>query len=65
MTDQDQQASELGKKPTHIIYAKAYISKQPVNVRVGVAWKHSKGDGFNIQLDQMVAFVNKPKADQD
>lgn len=64
MTEENQEKSTESKKPTHTIYAKTYINGNPINVRVGAAWKHSKGTGFNIQIDQMVAFENKPKEDK-
>ena len=39
------------------------MDNTPKLVRVGVAWKHSKGEGFNIALNDMVAFANKDKAE--
>jgi len=55
--------TKKGKSPTHTLYVKSYIDGNPVNVKAGVAWKHSKGDGFNLSLNDMVAFENKPKTD--
>jgi hypothetical protein len=63
MTLQTQNFEKKGNQPTHGVYIKTYVSGSPVNVRVGVAWKHSKGSGFNISLNDMVVFENKPKPD--
>ncbi|MEM6721122.1 MAG: hypothetical protein AAF611_17465 [Bacteroidota bacterium] len=54
---------KTGNKPTHFVYAKAYINGQKLNVKIGAAWKHSKGNGFNISLDDMVVFENTPKSE--
>jgi len=67
MTNTTQNIADKDKTPTHKVFVNAYINSQPVKVKVGVAWKHSKGDGFNISLDNMVAFENKDiseKSDQ-
>ena len=62
MTDQTQnQESKKGNRPTHSVYAKAYVNGQKLNVKIGGAWKHSKGTGFNISLNDMVIFENTPK----
>ena len=50
-----------GKKPTHTLFVKTYIDGKPHNVKAGAAWKHSKGDGFNIVFNDMVVFENKVK----
>ncbi|MEO1033390.1 MAG: hypothetical protein AAFX55_18525 [Bacteroidota bacterium] len=55
------QTKPKGKNPTHTLYVKSYIDGNSVNVKAGVAWKHSKGDGFNISLNDMVVFENKPR----
>ena len=61
MTDSLNQNSNEGKKPTHTLYATQSINGSQVRVRVGVAWRHNKGTGLNIALDNLVAFENKPK----
>jgi hypothetical protein len=62
MTDTNTQPSK-DKRPTHTVFAKTYIDGSQHNIKIGVAWKHSKGDGFNISLNDMVAFENKGKAE--
>jgi hypothetical protein len=59
-----QNDQKKGNKPTHTVYTKTYIDGNAVNVRIGVAWKHSKGNGFNISLNDMVVFENKPKEEK-
>lgn len=56
------QEPKKGNKPTHNVYAKAYVNGQKLNVKIGGAWKHSKGNGFNISLNDMVVFENTPKS---
>ena len=63
MTGTTQSSNPKGNPPTHTIYVNSYVNKQPIKVRVGVAWKHSKGGGFNISFDNMVAFENKQKSE--
>jgi hypothetical protein len=61
MTDNTNQNSSKGKQPTHILYMDAYVDNKPRKVKVGAAWQHSKGGGFNIALNDIVAFENKAK----
>ena len=61
MTDTTKQETKKGNKPTHTLYTKSYVDGSSKLVKVGVAWKHSKGDGFNISLNDIVAFENKEK----
>jgi len=44
------------KNPTHAIYVTRKRGNEIDYITVGVAWKHQKGDGFNISLNRMVAF---------
>ena len=60
MTEQTQN-NDTKKQPTHTLYVTNYVNGSPVRLRVGVAWKHSKGNGLNIALDNIVAFENKEK----
>tara|TARA_B100001250_G_scaffold371975_1_gene357126 strand:+ start:765 stop:968 length:204 start_codon:yes stop_codon:yes gene_type:complete len=60
----EERTNQPSKKPTHTVFANTYINGRPVNIRVGAAWKHSKGSGFNISLDSLVAFENKPNEEQ-
>ena len=55
------QHEKKGKAPTHTLFVTNTINGSTVRLRVGVAWKHEKGNGFNIALDNFVAFENKPK----
>ena len=63
MTDNTNETETKSKQPTHTLYTNTYVDNTPKLVRVGVAWKHSKGEGFNIALNDMVAFANKDKAE--
>jgi len=62
MNTQNNQSTE-DKRPTHTLFASQTIDGKEVKIRVGVAWKHKKGDGFNIALDNLVAFANKKSDD--
>jgi hypothetical protein len=52
------------KKPTHTLFATQTVNGKTTRVRVGVAWKHKKGDGFNVSIDNLVAFANKQDDEQ-
>ncbi len=60
MTDKTE---KKGRKPTHTVFVETYIQGKSHNVKVGAAWKHSKGGGFNISLNNMVVFENKTKGE--
>ncbi len=59
MTNTIENISDKDKTPTHKVFVNAYMNGSPVKVKVGVAWKHTKGNGFNISLDNMVVFENR------
>lgn len=59
MTDKTNE--KKSKYPTHTLFATNNVNGKLIQLRVGVAWKHEKGNGFNISLDNIVAFENKPK----
>ncbi len=61
MTYREENNLKKGNKPTHTLYVTNYINGNPIQARIGVAWKHDKGNGFNISLDNIVAFENKSK----
>ncbi|WP_303316857.1 hypothetical protein Q4Q34_08615 [Flavivirga abyssicola] len=61
MTDNTKQTQKKGKRPTHTVFVETRIHGKPHNIKIGAAWKHSKGDGFNISLNNMVVFENKAK----
>jgi len=63
MTNTTKNPNSTGKKPTHTLYGSTYINGSQVKVRVGVAWQHDKGNGFNISLDNMVMFENRDISD--
>ena len=61
MTNNTNQNEQAKKQPTHILYINSYVDGKPRKVKVGAAWQHSKGNGFNIALNDMVAFENTPR----
>jgi hypothetical protein len=45
-------AATTTKAPTHVAYqVKNRDGKKAIWTRIGSAWAHSDGEGFNIQLD--------------
>ena len=58
MTNNTNQNEQAKKQPTHILYINSYVDGKARKVKVGAAWQHSKGNGFNITLNDMVAFEN-------
>ncbi len=62
-TKKQTKEGEKGKRPTHTLFVTNYVNGSPIRLRIGAAWKHEKGNGFNIALDDIVAFENKPKED--
>ena len=58
---QNQDIQDPKKHPTHTLFVTNYVNGSPIRLRVGVAWKHQKGNGFNIALDNLVAFENKER----
>lgn len=61
MTNKTKTSETKGKHPTHTLFVTNYLNGSPIRLRIGAAWKHEKGNGFNISLDDIVAFENKPK----
>lgn len=57
------------KKPTFIAYAVAGEGKQAFWTRIGSAWPHASGEGFNIELNALPAngriVLMLPKAEQN
>ena len=51
MTDTQQTATS--KSPTHIAYHVREGKDKGYFTRIGAAWPHKDGSGFNIQLDIM------------
>lgn len=45
-----------GRKPDLIAFV---VNKDGFYTRVGAAWKHTKGDGYGVQLDAFPAGTNK------
>jgi hypothetical protein len=48
---QDTNTSGESKKPTHIAYQVRDGNEKGYWTRIGVAWPHKDGKGFNIQLE--------------
>lgn len=41
-----------GKSPTHLAFhVRENASKEPFWTRIGCAWAHKDGEGFNIELE--------------
>ena len=56
MTDTDNTTATASKSPTHVAY---HVREGKSNdkgfwTRIGAAWAHKDGKGFNIQLDGLV-----------
>lgn len=49
MSDEQQQTAS--KAPTHIAYQVRDGKDKGFWTRIGAAWQHKDGNGFNIQLD--------------
>ena len=52
MSDTETQTA-TGKAPTHIAYQVRETSQKGFWTRIGAAWAHKDGKGFNIQLDSI------------
>jgi hypothetical protein len=52
MTDTNNQTSTLSKAPTHVAYqVRDREGKKGFWTRIGSAWAHGDGKGFNIQVE--------------
>lgn len=51
--DTTTQPAGAGKKPTLIAYKVREGNEESYWVRIGAAWSHKDGKGFNIQLDSV------------
>ncbi len=51
MSNIDQQTAAKGTLPTHIAYQVRKGSQKNQWTRIGAAWTHKDGKGFNIQLE--------------
>lgn len=45
------ESNNPSKKPTHVAYHVTERGDKSFWNRIGVAWKHQDGNGFNIQLE--------------
>jgi hypothetical protein len=55
MTDTKTNDATVSKAPTHIAYqVRDRDGKKGFWTRIGSAWPHADGKGFNIQLDGLV-----------
>ncbi len=54
MSDTQTQPASTSRLPSHVAYqVKEREGKKPIWTRIGSAWSHADGKGFNIQLDAM------------
>lgn len=51
MTDTDNTASTASKAPTHVAYHVRENKDKSFWTRIGAAWAHKDGKGFNIQIE--------------
>ena len=52
MTDTNNTEAKSAKKPTHYAYhVREREGKDPIWTRIGAAWPHADGKGFNIQIE--------------
>jgi len=51
MTDPDNTASATSKSPSHVVYHVRDAKEKGFFTRIGVAWPHKDGKGFNAQFD--------------
>ena len=51
MSNNTETATPAGKAPTHIAYTVREGKDKGFWTRIGAAWVHKDGKGFNIQLD--------------
>lgn len=50
----DSTPKPAGKRPTHIAYhIRETASEQEFWTRIGCAWPHSDGQGFNLELETL------------
>jgi hypothetical protein len=55
MTDTKQNETASPKLPSHVVYhVREREGKKSYWTRIGSAWAHGDGQGFNIQLDGLV-----------
>ena len=60
----------MSKKPTLIAYSvREREGQKAIWTRIGAAWPHEDGEGFNVQIDVMPIdgkiVLRTPKADDD
>lgn len=52
MTDTNNTEAKSSKKPTHTAYTvREREGKDAIWTRIGAAWPHADGKGFNIQIE--------------
>ena len=51
MTNTPTETAGTSKAPTHIAYHVRDRNNDSYWTRIGIAWQHQDGKGFNIQLD--------------
>jgi hypothetical protein len=52
MSDTDSKETTTGKLPSHIVYqVRDREGKKAFWTRIGSAWQHADGKGFNVQVE--------------
>lgn len=51
MSDTNAKESAPGKSPSHVAYQVRERGEKSYWTRIGSAWAHADGKGFNIQID--------------
>lgn len=52
MSDNNNETSQAGKKPSHFAYhVREREGAKGIWTRIGSAWAHGDGKGFSVQLD--------------
>ena len=52
MTDNNHTEAKASKRPTHTAYAvRERQGKDAIWTRIGAAWAHADGKGFNLQIE--------------
>jgi hypothetical protein len=51
MSENSETPTNTGKSPTHVAYQVRDGGQKGFWTRIGAAWQHKDGKGFNVQLD--------------
>lgn len=61
MTTKTPQTETNGKKPTHTLYVKSDVFSSPFNIKLAAMWEHSKGEGLNFGMEELILHIDKDK----